>query len=63
MEVGVPFGSTIIIICIYFMVPQVIITPNEEPLCTVPENSDGSSRQTLPVEIEESTPSNGLSLG
>ncbi|EFX70915.1 hypothetical protein DAPPUDRAFT_256498 [Daphnia pulex] len=37
------------------MVPQVIITPNEEPLCTVPENSDGSSRQTLPVEIEESS--------
>ncbi|EFX65890.1 hypothetical protein DAPPUDRAFT_264042 [Daphnia pulex] len=44
--IDVPFGSTI---------PQVIITPNEEPLCTVPENSEGSSRQTLPVEIEESS--------
>lgn len=44
--IDLPFGSTI---------PQVIITPNEEPLCTVPENSDGSSRQTLPVEIEESS--------
>ncbi|EFX76166.1 hypothetical protein DAPPUDRAFT_322646 [Daphnia pulex] len=34
---------------------KVFITPNEEPLCTVPENSDGSSQQTLPVEIEESS--------
>jgi hypothetical protein len=50
--IDVPFGT--------LMIPQVVVTPNEEPLCTstfqsAEENSGGSSRQTFPVEIEESS--------
>lgn len=42
------------------IIPQKIVTPSEEPQNTImwpflPENSTASSRQTLPVKVEESS--------